>query len=119
MPHPALKIRAAVAPQQQEQWPQAVGVRQQGEQQLAETPLPGASEFRSVQLGPGCFEQFVVAHTRWTGADAGEAAQAGVEMGCDLSIEREFSIANGFERMDPSPWGIHLCAKDAVTRAGW
>jgi len=112
-----LQGAAGVKPQRLQHGPQALGVGQQAEQQGAETVLPGATQLRGIQLRPRGFDQFVVAHPRRAGADAGQAAQTGIEMPRHRGIEGQLSSFDRLEHVDPPPRRIHLRAQHPVAGA--
>ena len=109
---------AGIGPQGLQQSPQPPGVGQYLQQQLAEADLPAAAVLQLVELGPGCFDQLVVAHAGRAGGHAGVAAQAGVEMAGDGGVQLQFT---GFDRpqsMNASTGRVHFAGQHPVTGAG-
>ena len=109
---------AGVGPQGGEQGPQPLRVGQQGKEQLAKGALGGAAQLRRIQLGPGGFDQLVVADAGGTGRHAGEAAQAGVEMAGHRRIQLQLTGGDRLEGMDAAAGGIHLRGQHPIAGAG-
>ena len=99
-----MQWRAGVGPQGLQQGPQALGVGQHLQQQLAEAGLPTAALVGLVQLGPSGLDQLVVADSRRTGGNTGVTAQARVEMAGHRGIQLQFTGFDCPQRMDAAPW---------------
>ena len=86
--------------------------------QAAEAALDRGAQLRCVELGPGRLDQLVVAHAGGTGADAGEAAEAAVEMARHRGIELQLAGRDLLEGVDATPRRIHLRAQHPVAGTG-
>ena len=103
-PGQPLQRCAGVEPQRLQHGPQPLRVGEQLEQQPAEGPLAAAAKLRGVELRAGGLDQFVVADTGRTGAHAGEAAQAGIEVAGHGGIQLQLTGVDRLEHVDAPPW---------------
>ena len=59
---------------------------------------------KQVKIPSFGLDQLVVAHPRGASRDAGETAQATVEMLRDGGIEAQFTVGDRLEGVDAAPW---------------